>query len=107
MAVTADIKPGSKVTFTVVKLPAAESLKKTIFRLMRQETRVQRAMDKLAKGRANGGNDVHQRGGRMWTSRKTASRIVTLKTGASFTITVTPQISNDLKSISRYLERKG
>jgi hypothetical protein len=41
----------------------------------------------------------------MWTSRKKASRIVTLKTGATFTITVTPQISNDLKSVSRYLSR--
>jgi hypothetical protein len=74
---------------------------------MRQETRVQRALDKLAKGRANGGNDVHQRGGRMWTSRKKASRVVTLKTGASFTITVTPQLAVDLKSVEKYLSRKA
>jgi hypothetical protein len=107
MAATAEMKPGSKVTFTVTKLPAKESLRKTIFRLMRQETRVQRALDKLAKGRADGGNDVHQRGGRMWHSRKKASRVVTLKTGASFTITATPQLSADLKSVEKYLSRKG
>jgi hypothetical protein len=41
----------------------------------------------------------------MWTSRKKASRVVTLKTGASFTITVTPQLAVDLKSVEKYLKR--
>ncbi len=102
---TADLQPGSKVTFTVLKLPAALSLKKTIFRLMRQEPRIQRVLDKLAKGRAKGGNRLKQRGGRMWNSRKVASRVVTLKPGATFTLVYTPHIAPDLKSVEKYLER--
>ena len=107
MAATAEMKPGSKVTFTVTKMPAALGLKKTIFRLMRQETRVQRALDKLAKGRADGCNRLKQRGGRMWNSRKTASRVVILKTGATFTLIYTPQLAADLKSVEKYLSRKA
>ena len=49
---TASIKPGTKVTYKVIKMPAAESVRKTIFRLMRMETRVQKALDLLAKRRA-------------------------------------------------------
>jgi len=107
MATTAEMKPGSNVTFTVTTMPASESLKKTIFRLMRQEVRVQRVLDKLAKGRADGGNRLKQRGGRMWNSRKVASRVSILKPGATFTLIFTPQISADLKSVEKYLKRSA
>jgi hypothetical protein len=43
----------------------------------------------------------------MWNSRKTASRVVILKTGATFTLIYTPQLAADLKSVEKYLSRKA
>ena len=102
---TASIKPGTKVTYKVIKMPAADSVRKTIFRLMRMETRVQKALDLLAKRRAKTDNKHNQRGGRTWISRKTASRVVVLKPGVSFTISYTNQLAPDIRSVQKYLEQ--
>jgi hypothetical protein len=102
---TASIKPGTKVTYKVIKMPAAESVRKTIFRLMRMESRVQKALDLLAKRRAKTDNKHNQRGGRTWISRKTASRVVVLKPGISFTISYTNQLAPDIRSVQKYLQQ--
>ncbi|MCE9620358.1 MAG: hypothetical protein K8R92_10710 [Planctomycetes bacterium] len=99
------IKPGAKVTFKVIKIPASESSRKTIFRLMRMEDRVQKALTKLAKKRAKTDNRHQQRGGRTWIARKTASRVVVVKKGASFTISYSNQLAPDIRSVQKYLEQ--
>ncbi len=101
------VKPGAKVTFTVVKIPAAEGARKTIVRLMRMESRVQKALAKLSKRRARTDNRAQQRGGRMWINRKPASRVAVLKRGATFTIAYSNQLAPDIRSVQKYLEHSA
>ena len=46
------------------------------------------------------------RAGRVWFDRPRATRTIRCEQGASFTLKITPQIVNDLKSVSKYLEVK-
>jgi hypothetical protein len=46
------------------------------------------------------------RAGRVWFDRPRATRTMRAERGASFTLNITPQIVNDLKSVSKYLEVK-
>jgi hypothetical protein len=49
---------------------------------------------------------VQQRGGRMWTARMKATKVVNLSKGASFSLFVTPQIVPDIKSVSKFVTVK-
>ena len=97
------IAPNETYTFTITSLPASVSGQKTIFRLMRMQPEVQRTLTRLSSRRRRFDNDVHQRGGRMWTSRAKATKVVQVKVGESFTLGVTPQIVPDLAGVSKHL----
>jgi hypothetical protein len=100
------IAPSKKVTFTVKKTPNRVAARKTIERLMRMQRSIQKGLKQVAKKR-HGENYVSPRAGRMWMTRMPATKLVRAERGQSFTITVTPQIIPDLKSVEQYLDAKA
>ncbi len=100
------IAPSKKVTFTLKKTPARPADLKTLRRLMRMQRHVQKGLKTLAKKRY-GENYVSPRAGRMWMTRMPASKIVRPEKGESFTLTITPQILADIKSVSRFMDAKA
>ena len=99
-----NITPGQTVTFTVKETPKRSAHQKTIRRLMRMQPHIQRGLAKLARRRRQKDNNVHQRGGRMWTQRVTTTKLTHVLPGETFTITVTPQIMPDLRSVESFLD---
>jgi len=100
------IESGKNYTFTIARVPRAQGARKTIQRLMRMRPDIQSGLKKLSRRRRQGGNDIHQRGGRMWTSRIRATKLAVVLPGESFTLHVTPQLLPDLQSVEKYLEVK-
>ena len=96
--------PCQKVTFTLTSVPRRAAERKTLDRLMRMEPGIVRGMKKLQKKRRMVDNVTTIRAGRKWTSRARVTRITHLVPGATFTISVTPQIEPDLKSVQKYLD---
>jgi hypothetical protein len=99
------ITPGSTVTITLNQVPAEPKYRKTLQRLMRMQFSVQRVLTRIATARGRD-NVVQQRGGRMWTARMKATKVVNLSKGASFSLFVTPQIVPDIKSVSKFVTVK-
>jgi hypothetical protein len=93
------------VTFQISKLPSTPAAKKTITRLLRMNPKTQRTLSRLAKDRVTNLNERRPRAGRMWLTRARATRLVTLAVGEKFTLTMTPQIINDVKSVEQFLTR--
>ena len=98
------IAPNQEFTFTVERLPRAESQRKTLARLMRMQPSVKKSLRKLAQRRKREDNQKHQRGGRMWTARVKAPKLVTPERGASFTLYVSPQLLPDIQSVESCLK---
>ncbi len=99
------LTPGTTVTLRVKTVPTTAKGRKTIERLMRLNPKVQRTLDKVAKVRGRT-TPLNQRGGRMWTARMKATKVVNLSKGASFSLFVTPQIVPDIKSVSKFVTVK-
>lgn len=94
-----------KVTFQISKLPGTPSAKKTIARLMRMNPRTQRKLSRLADNRVKNLNERRPRAGRMWLTRVRATRLINVAVGEKFTLTMTPQILGDVKSVEQFLTR--
>ena len=73
-------------------------------RLMGMQTSIQSGRSKLATLRRIKDNVTYIRAGRKWVNRKRATKLVVAEPGATFTLKVTPQIVNDLKSVADHLE---
>ena len=102
---TADqIVPNSEMTFKITALPTQPAAKKTIERLMWMQSDKKRDLKMLQRRRKQKGIKLTIRAGRVWFDRPRATRTARAELGASFTIRVTPQIVNDLKSIAKYLD---
>ena len=97
------IAPLKTVTFTVTKVPRKPSQRETIQRLMRMQRDVQRSLKKLARRRRQHDNVPSRHGGKIWIIRAKATRVTTVETGATFTLTLTPQIIPDVKSVAGFL----
>ncbi|MEE2718640.1 MAG: hypothetical protein VX727_02520, partial [Planctomycetota bacterium] len=78
--------------------------RKTIERLMGMQTSIQSGRNKLANQRRLKDNVTYIRAGRKWVNRKRATKLAVAEPGATFTLLVTPQIVNDLKSVADCLE---
>ncbi len=102
----ADIAPNTDMTFTVTSMPTRTAAVKTIERLMGMHTDAQRSRQKVARQRALKDNVKYVRAGRPWVNRARVTKVVRCEPGAEFSIRVTPQIVNDLKSVERYLTAK-
>ncbi len=100
------IAPLETLTFTVEKVPKRAAQVKTIARLMKLEPDRQRMLRHLQRRRRVSDNIVSVRAGRRWINRVRATNVARVMTGATFTITVTPQVIPDLKSIEQFLTVK-
>ena len=102
---TADkIVPNTDLTFTIVKEPVRPASRKTIERLMWMQPQVKKDFSMLQRLRRQKGIKYTVRAGRVWFDRPRATRTMRATKGASFTLYVTPQIVNDLKSVQKYLD---
>ena len=99
-----DITPNSTLTFTVKAVPPTTAKVKTIQRLMWMQPDVTKGMRMLQRRRRQTDNITYVRAGRPWTNRKRATRLQRCEAGQEFTLKVRPQIVNDLKSVSQWLD---
>ncbi len=100
------IVPNTELTFTIVKAPTRPAARKTIERLMWMQPQAKKDLSMLQRRRKTKDIKYTIRAGRVWFDRPRATRTVRCEKGASFTLKITPQIVNDLKSVSKYLEVK-
>ncbi|MAT81788.1 MAG: hypothetical protein CMJ29_09100 [Phycisphaerae bacterium] len=98
------IVPNSTMTFTVTASPTRSATIKTIERLMGMQTHIQSGRSKLATRRRLKDNVTYVRAGRPWVNRKRLTKLARAEKGATFSIHVTPQIVDDLKSVASWLE---
>ncbi len=91
------------VTFVISKVPQRAPLRKTIERLMRMQPHIQRGLKKLAQRRRRHDNVRYIRAGTEWVNRAKVTKLARLQPGATFTLTITPQIVPDIKSVESYL----
>jgi len=97
------IVPNSEMTFTIATMPSRPAAKKTIERLMWMQGDKKRDLKMLQRRRKQKDIKHTIRAGRVWFDRPRATRTARCEIGASFTVRVTPQIVNDLKSVAQYL----
>jgi len=102
----AEIAPNTDMTFAVRAVPTRTAQVKTIERLMGLQTSAQRSRQKVARQRAKKDNVTYVRAGRAWTNRARVTKVVRCEAGAEFTIRVTPQILNDVKSVEQFLDAR-
>ena len=100
------IVPNTELTFTIVKAPTRPAARKTIERLMWMQPQAKKDLSMLQRHRKQKDIKYTIRAGRVWFDRPRATRTIRCETGASFTLKVTPQIVNDLKSVEKYLKIK-
>ena len=94
------------VVFTVKEVPAEPRRQQTILRLMRMNSGVQGALNRLKRERLRSQNRRTARAGRIWLARVECTRVVSVQKGASFSLRMTPQIQADVKSVEKYLDAK-
>jgi len=98
------IAPLETLTLTVQKVPRRPAQRKTIERLMKMQPELQTGLRKIARKRRVHDNIVGIRAGRKWIQRVRATRVARVELGESFTLTLTPQIIPDLKSVEKFLK---
>jgi hypothetical protein len=101
------IAPLKTVTFTITTAPKREAERKTIRRLMRMQPHIQRGLDKLATQRRQKDNVTYIRAGVQWTNRAKTTKLTRVAPGESFTLTITPQIIPDIRSVEKFLDAKA
>lgn len=100
------IATGQTVTFTISQTPKRDAPRKTLQRLMRLQPSVRGGLKKLQERRRHE-NHTYIRAGKAWTARVKATRLTTVAEGETFTLTLTPQILPDVRSIERYVDMKA
>ena len=97
------IAPLNTVRFTINREPRRPAERKTIQRLMRMQPDIQRRLSKLATRRRLQDNRPYIRAGVEWVDRAKATKLTRVAAGETFTLTLTPQVIPDVKSVQRYL----
>ena len=98
------IVPNTDVTFTIISDPKRPAARKTIERLMWMQPSCKKDLSMLQRRRKQKDIKYTIRAGRVWFDRPRATRTTRCAKGVSFTLSVTPHIINDLKSVAKYLE---
>ncbi len=98
------IVPNSTMSFTITGRPQRPATVKTIERLMGMQTHIQTGRSRLATQRRLKDNVTYVRAGRPWVNRKRVTKLARAEKGETFTLLVTPQIVDDLRSVASYLE---
>ncbi len=101
------IAPQKTVTFTIKSTPQRVAQRKTIRRLMRMQPHIQRGLDKLATQRRQKDNETYIRAGVKWVNRVKTTKLTYVMPGETFTLTLTPQIIPDVRSVERFLDVKA
>jgi hypothetical protein len=101
------IVANTAMTFTIDKYPKRPAACKTIERLMWMQPQAKKDHSMLQRRRKQKGIKYTIRAGRVWFDRPRATRTIRCEKGAMFTLNVTPQIVNDLKSVQQYLTFKS
>lgn len=101
------IAPLKTVTFTITKTPERTADIKTIRRLMRMQPHIQRGLGKLARRRRQKDNVTYIRAGVEWTHRAKTTKLTQVKAGETFTLTLTPHILPDVRSVEKFLKAKS
>lgn len=96
------LKAGQNIRCTVNAVPVAQDHVDTIFRLMRQDMTVQKALKKSQVRRRQTMN-VYNRGNRDWTSRQKVGKIVEVEKGRTWTMPFFHQLAPDLRSVAKFL----
>ena len=98
------IAPRNTVTFTVTRVPQRTAQRKTIERLMKMQPDLQKALKVRARQRRQHDNIVDIRAGRKWIQRVRATKMARLAQGETFTLTLTPQMIPDVRSVEQFLK---
>ena len=98
------IAPLNTVTFTVTGVPRGTAQRKTIVRLMQMQPATQLGLKKRARKRRQRDNIHNRHGGRPWIHRAKAAKLAKVERGETFTLTLTPQIIPDIKSVEPFLK---
>lgn len=97
------IKPGTRILVKVAKRPTNAAAAKTIVRLLNKSTAAKAELNRLEKVRRDQYNP-QRRGGRLYGGRQVKIHPVKGTLGESGTITATPAVLVDLKSVIRFVE---
>lgn len=107
MALTTDqidaLNPGQTVNCTVSVEPTNDPARKTIARLMRMDPDNAKGLRRAQQLRARRMTS-YIRGNRLYHAREKAARVVLPRKGRSWSMTFTPHIADDLKSVSRFVD---
>ena len=98
------VAAGKNVTFTITKAPRREAERKTIQRLMRMQSHIQKGLRNLARQRRQKDNRPYIRAGVIWVDRKRTTKLTRVEAGNTFTLRVTPHIIPDFRAVEKYLD---
>ncbi|MCG3122706.1 MAG: hypothetical protein GIKADHBN_01099 [Phycisphaerales bacterium] len=99
------LKPGQTITCTITKAPRGEGRISTLERLMRRDPTNAKALRRGHKLRQQNLN-VYNRGNRDWTSRVKCATVVRVAQGEAWTMTFTPDLVPDFRSVEGYVSVK-
>jgi len=98
-----NIKPGQNVQVKIVREPSNHAARKTLVRLLSKDPAVQRENERLRRIRQSHA-DIHQRGGRQWTSRLVKQHPVKGTRGEAGTFCATVDVLRDLGSVQKFVQ---
>ncbi len=98
--------PGQNITCTITSIPKTEAGKKTVLRLMRRDADIRRSL-RHAQNHRRRTMHSYIRGGTTWFNRKPVGTIARVELGNSWTMPFTPDLANDLQSVSANIEIKS
>lgn len=99
-------KPGDTIRLTLTAVPRSEKGRKTVARLMRLDADNKRAL-RRAQHRRVTDLVVRSRGGRPWEVRRSVSKVVRVVAGAEWSVSYSPAIVPDIRSVEKYLKVGG
>ena len=97
------MKPGQELQITITSEPRAKAKRDTIQRLMRRDPAVASGL-KRAQHLRRRRMRTYIRGGRTWYVREKCGKIAQVRTGETWTMTMTPDLEADLRSIESYVK---
>ncbi len=103
---TNTLKAGQKISCTVTSLPRNTDARDTIARLMRRDPSAAKALRKAQRVRRQT-TIVYNRGNRDWVKRQLCSKIVHVVKGETWSMTYTPDLSNEFAAVGKYLTIKA
>ena len=96
-------KPGQNLTCKVSKLPRNQDATDTIARLMRLDPANKKAL-RTAQRMRRQRVVIYNRGNRDWVKREKTAKVVSVATGATWTMPFDFSLATDLAKVQKYLQ---